>query len=77
MLLDEVARQERYVFPAVPQRWNMQWKNMQAIVEVGAKLVVLHHCLQIPICGGDQTGVGANSAIAANTLELLVLNCPQ
>jgi len=50
---------------------------MQGIVEVGAKRVVFHHRLQVPICGSDQTGVGADRAIAANTLELLVLNGTQ
>ena len=77
MLLDEVARQQWYIFPAVPQRRNVQWKNMQAIIKVGAKLVFLNHCLQIAICGGDQTCIGADRAITAYTLKFLVLNGAQ
>ena len=48
---------------------------MQPIVEVRAELVLIHHRLQVPIRCGDEPDVGADGAIAANTLEFLILNC--
>src|SRR5271166_4152218 len=53
----------------------MQWKDMQAIVEVGAKFVALDHRLQVPVGGSHEPGVGSDRAIAADALEFLVLNC--
>src|ERR1017187_3955015 len=74
MFLDKVAREQRYVFTALSQWWNLQGENMQPVVEIGAEFAFLHHCFKVTVGGGDQAGVSPDRAIAAHTLEFLVLN---
>ncbi len=50
---------------------------MEAVVQVGAKPVVIHHRLQVAIRGDNKTDVHPDGAIAAHSLELLVLDGPQ
>jgi len=74
MFLDEIAREQRYVFTALPQWWNVQRKNMQPVVEVSSKTVARHHRLQVAVGGGHEPGDGTDRAITADALEFLVLN---
>jgi hypothetical protein len=74
MFLDKVARQQRYVFAALPQWWNIQGKNVQPIIEVGAKFALFHHRLQVPVRSGYESDVGPDGPIAPNALEFLVLD---
>src|SRR5208282_1907252 len=57
MFLDEVAREQRYVSAAFPQRWNIQWEYVQAVIQITPKLTLLDHLLQIPVCGCDDPDV--------------------
>jgi hypothetical protein len=43
--VDEVPYERRNIFPACAQRRLNDWEDVQAIVEVAAKLIALHHLL--------------------------------
>src|ERR1700687_4486760 len=43
MFLNEVAREQRYVFAALPERRYAQRKDVEPVVQVGAKFVFVHH----------------------------------
>ena len=45
---------------------------MQPVVKITSELVFFHHPLQVPIGCGDEPDVRPDSAIAADTLKLLV-----
>src|SRR5580704_12171191 len=47
---------------------------MQPVVKVTSELVFFHQPLQVPIGCGDEPDVRTDSAIAADTLKLLVLD---
>jgi hypothetical protein len=47
---------------------------MQPVVKITSELVFFHHPHQVPIGCGDEPDVRPNSAIAADTLKLLVLD---
>src|SRR2546425_4105798 len=55
----------------------MDGKDIQAVEEVSAKLLVLNHGGQIAVRRSDQTGVGAKRTRASQSLELPLLKDPQ
>src|SRR5712692_2206077 len=55
----------------------MDGKDIQAVEEVSAKLLVLNHGGQIAVRRSDQTGVGAKCTCASQSLELPLLKDPQ
>ena len=59
------------------QRRHAHGEHVQAIVQVGAELLRLHHRIEVAIRGGNQTRVGAQRARAAETLELTLLQHAQ
>src|SRR5689334_598955 len=77
MFLNEVAREQRYVFAALPKRRHAQRKDVEPVVQVGAKLVLVHHRLQVAVRGSHEADVRSDRAGAAHSLELLVLNGTQ
>src|ERR1700726_721902 len=77
MFLNEVACEQRYVFAAVPKRWHAQRKDVEPVVQVGAKFVFVHHRFKVPIRGGYEADVGSDRSVAAHALEFLVLDGTQ
>jgi hypothetical protein len=76
--LDEVPREQRDVLPPVPQRRNGDREDVQAIVQVGAKLAPLHHLPDVLVGGRDHPHVhGGRPPAAPEPLDLLVLQRPQ
>src|SRR5579862_2552280 len=69
----EIAHQERNIFPALAQRRNPEWKNIQPIEEVAAKLLLCHAAFQVPVRRGDQAQVDFYGPRAAQPLKLVVL----
>ena len=74
MFLDEVASEQGDVLTPLPQGRNVQRKDVQPVVQVRPEPVLIDHRLQVPIGCGDEPDVRPDSAIAADTLELLVLD---
>ena len=55
----------------------MDREDVQPVVEIAAKLAIGDHLFKIAVGGGDQAHVGVNQLIAAETLELLLLQHAQ
>src|SRR6516225_1318888 len=52
-LLNERFRQRQHIVAAFPQRWEANRKDVEAIVQVLAKVLALHGLEQIAVGGGD------------------------
>ncbi len=50
--LREITDQERDIFVAIPQGWDTDRKNVQAVKQVAAKLARHNHFLQLAVRGG-------------------------
>src|SRR5665213_2744698 len=77
MFLNEVAREQRYVFATLPKRWHTQRKDVEAVIQVGPKFVFVHHGLEVPVRGSHEADIRPDRACAAHSLEFLVLNGTQ
>src|ERR1700686_4484671 len=77
MFLNEVAREQRYLFAALPKRRHAHREDVEPVVQVGAKFLFVHHRLQVPIRGGYEADVGSDRSVAAHALEFLVLDGAQ
>src|SRR6266849_149710 len=71
--LHEVADQERDVFGALAESWDLDGENVQAVVKVAAKGAFGDALRKIGVGGGDDTNIHALSAVAAQPLEFLLL----
>ena len=60
--LNEAAREKRYVVAALAERRYTQRKYVKAVVQVRAKLVLVHHRLQITVRGGYEADVSPDGA---------------
>src|SRR5262245_17017817 len=70
---DKIIDQYRNIVGSLPQRRDVYGKDIQAVVQVGAKSSVGDFALQIAIGRGNNSNVRANRLIAANTLEFFFL----
>jgi hypothetical protein len=61
------------VFAAIPQGRQRYRKYIQAVVQVAAKFLTVHHSLEIPVRRGDETYVYAMGATTSETFEFLFL----
>ena len=68
-----MLHQRRDVFAARPQRWQLEGKNIKAIVEVTTKFVLLYHLRQVAVGCSDQANVNPVCPGATQALELLFL----
>ena len=62
---------------ALPQRWQFQWKNVQAIKEILPKFFLPHCNPEIPIGRRDDSDIDLHWSVAANRLELPLLKYPK
>ena len=65
VLVDEMTDQHWYIGFAVAQRGQLNGKDVQAIVQVFAKLLVGDVLTQIAIGGGDNSHVHSNGVYAS------------
>src|SRR5262245_42987398 len=72
-LLEEVIEQHWDLFPALAERWDPDLDHVDPVVEVFAELVAPHRSLEVAVRGADQTDVGVDDLLAADTGELPVL----
>src|SRR5262245_28783141 len=77
MVLYEVGDQQRDVFGTLAQWRDADGEDVEAIVEVGAELIVRDHLSEVAVRRGDQAHVRPHGARAAQSLELLLLQHPQ
>src|ERR1700733_2122258 len=77
VLLRKVADQERNVSGTFAQRWDADRKYVQAIVQVAAKLAILHHCFEITIGRRYQPHIDLFRSVAAQLFKLTFLQSAQ
>src|SRR5262249_6711699 len=64
-------------FLALAQRRHLYGKHVQAIEKVRSKLLFFHLRGEVPVGGGDQTGIGPQGSRASQPLELALLEHAQ
>ena len=73
----EVRDERRNIFAAFAQRWNVNRKNVETIVEVAAKAAGADFFGKIAIGGGDEADVYLHGVGAAEALEFALLQDAQ
>src|ERR1700737_4004022 len=64
-LLREVADQQGNIIRTFAQRWDADWKHVEAIVQVAAELAIPHHLFEIAIGRRYQPHIYMLGSIAA------------
>src|SRR5580704_1036465 len=77
VFLREVADREWDVSWTLAQRWDADWKYVQAIVQIAAKLPVPHHFFEIAIGRRDQSHIELFGSVAAQPFKLSLLQSAQ
>ena len=72
-----MSHQRGYVFLARSQSWQQHREDIESIIKVAAKLVPLHHLLQISVCGGNHSDIYAMRSTASETFEFAFLQNAQ
>jgi hypothetical protein len=57
--------QKRDVLTPMPQWWNGDRKNIEAIEEIRSDTALQNHLLQVLITGGDEPNVNVDGSAAA------------
>jgi len=73
-LVDEVARQERDVVPALAQGRNVDPDDVEAVEEVRAEPALLNLRLEVAVGRGHHANVDPGRLLVAEALELAVLD---
>src|SRR5579862_7316525 len=64
-----MPHQRGNVFAAFSQRWNSNREDMQPVEKIGSEPLLLDHCGQITVGGGDKAGISAQRTRATQTLK--------
>src|SRR5262249_49832618 len=73
----EVSYERRDVLGPLAQRWQLDRKDVQPIVEIVAESVLLNHPEQVPVGRSDYAHVHLDRPRAPEALEFLLLQDPQ
>ena len=73
----EVRGEQGNVLAPLAQRRNAKWKDGEAVIEIGAEPALAHFVLEVAIGRGDDAHVDAVNTVAADTLNLPVLQGAQ
>ena len=73
MLPQQVFRQRDDVFPAVPQRRQLQIDHVEPVVQVFAEGAVGDRLFEVAMGGGDDPDIHLDGFLAAHPLEFVVL----
>ena len=76
-LVDEVVGQERNVLLALAQRRNVERHHVEPVIKIFAKGALLQRGAQILVGGGDHAHVDVARHVAAQALELALLQDAQ
>ena len=68
-----MPHQPRNILGALSERWNLDRKYFQTIVQIVAKSPLSYHRRQIPMRGRDQAYVNLMCTVASEPLEFLLL----
>src|SRR5262249_49427227 len=74
---DEVVNQQREVFFAFPQRGNLNREHVEPVEQIAAKRARGNGCVEVAIRRRDHPRVGSDRLIAADPLELTLLQHPE
>src|SRR5262249_30201646 len=70
---EEMIDENRNLLPPLPQRWDADLDDVQAVVQVLAELMRPHGRLEVAIGRGDEPHVRTDDLLAADARELAVL----
>src|SRR4029077_18873617 len=73
----KVGTQEWNVLPPLAKRWYLNRKNVQPVKQILTELMVANHSRQVSMRRRDQANVDMNCFVAAQPLELLLLQSAQ
>ncbi len=71
---DVVLDQHRKVVTAVAQGRKVNREDAEPVIEVRTEPSIGGECFQVTVCGGDQPDIGPDRLVAADALELLILD---
>src|SRR5262249_18770871 len=74
---EEMLDQQRDILGSLAQRRQANRDDVEAVVEVAAKLAVRHEYFQIAVRGGENSYIGLDGLVAADPFEPLVLQHAQ
>ena len=72
-----MLQEQRNIFQSVPQRWHLDWENIQPVKHVLPEGTRIHSGVQVSIGGGDDAHVHRNRLAASHALEFSLLNHAQ
>src|ERR1700733_12738342 len=72
-VLHKMMHQQRNIFPAFPQRWDLDGKNIKPIVEIAAKLLLHNHSFQVTMRRGHNAYVDSLRPRASQAFEFPLL----
>jgi hypothetical protein len=73
----QILDEQRQIAEPFPQRRDLQWKHIQAIVEIFAKSAGEYLRLEIPVGRGDDADVAVHGPIASDPFEAAFLQHAQ
>ena len=74
---DEAEEQRKDVFGTLPQGWEVQLQNVEAVIEIFPEVSALYELPQIPVGGRHYAGIEADDFAAADVHQLLLLDDPE
>ena len=74
---ERVKCQRRNVVLARSQRRQLNWKDVDAVIQVIPKIAVGYHRFKIPVGGTDQANVDGLRARVTDCLEFALLDKPE
>ena len=69
--------QKRDVLTPLPQWWNGDRKNIEAVEEIRPEGALQNHLVQVLVGGGDEPNVNTDGSAASKPLVLLLLQNSQ
>src|SRR5262249_20754843 len=69
-LRDKCLYEQRNVFAPLAKRWEVDWNDIQSVIEVLTESTLTHHAFKICACRGDNSDIDLDSTAAADALEL-------
>jgi len=77
IFLNEMPNKNGDIFGPIAQPWQLNRKNVESIVEVGAKVALLNHLGQVSVGRGHQAKIYAHSSGVSQPLKFLLLEKSQ
>src|ERR1700758_2791846 len=73
VLIEEMPEQERNFRGPLPERWNINGKDIQSIVKILAQAAGFHGLLNLYVGGGEHSHVNANHVAPTEPRVLMIL----